>query len=177
MTRLLLVGAMGSGKTAVGTSLAIKTGWPYIDNDALLLRSSGLTAPELLARDGEAGLHAAEATVLTLQLGIPGSVILGISGGAVLEPTSRERLRAAGQVVWLRASPAVLARRIGAAAGRPLVGEPLATLTRLAAERNAFYAEVASETIEVDLLTAGAVAKTILATLGLPTLGDHAPRR
>ena len=177
MTRLLLVGAMGSGKTAVGTSLATKTGWPYVDNDALLLRSSGLTAPALLARDGEAGLHAAEATVLTLQLGIPGSVILGISGGAVLEKAARERLRAAGQVVWLRASPTVLARRIGNAAGRPLVGEPLAALTRLAAERNAFYAEVATETIDVDLITAGVAAKAILAAFGLTSLGDHAPRR
>ena len=177
MTRILLVGAMGSGKSSVGASLATKTGWSYADNDALLLRTSGLTAAALLARDGEAGLHAAEALVLTLQLGIPGPLVLGISGGAVLTAGSRARLRAAGHVVWLRASPAVLARRLGSAPARPLVGEPMAALTQLATDRDALYAEVATEVIDVDLITVGLIAKTIMATLSLPGLADHALRR
>ena len=99
MTRILLVGAMGSGKTSVGKALAVKTGWPYADNDTLLVRSTGQTAKALLERDGEQGLHAAEAHVLTLQLGLPAPVILGISGGAVLTASTRERLRTAGHVV------------------------------------------------------------------------------
>ena len=172
MTRILLVGAMGSGKTSVGKALAVKTGWPYADNDSLLVRSTGQTAKALLERDGEQGLHAAEANVLTLQLGLPAPVILGISGGAVLTASTRERLRTAGHVVWLKATPAVIARRVGNGAGRPLVGQPgqpsdtAAILARLAAERDAFYAEIAGQVVDVDVVTPAAAAIAVLDALG-----------
>ena len=173
MKRLLLVGAVGSAKSAVGLSLSTKTGWPYVDSEALLLRSSGCTAIELLARDGEAGLLAAEANVLTLQLALPGPLVLGIAEDAVRDPATRERLRQAGQVVWLRGSPAVLARRL-TGPGQPRgAGQP--TGAQRARELDPLFGEVATETVDLDLITAGVAAKTILASLGLDSLGA-APR-
>lgn len=173
MTRVLLVGAMGSGKSAVGASLAAKTGWTYVDNDALLLRTSGLTARALQERDGQPALHDAEATVLTLQLGLPEPIILGIAGAAVLTAATRQRLREAGHVVWLRATPAVLARRLGKNISRPLPAgmSVLALLTSLAAERDALYAEVAGQIVDVDVVTAGMAAKAVLAALGPAAAG------
>lgn len=46
VARVVLVGMMGSGKTTIGRLLVERTGWPYLDNDELLARRSGMTARE-----------------------------------------------------------------------------------------------------------------------------------
>ena len=165
--RVLLLGMMGSGKTTVGTALSSRLGWPYLDNDVLLERTAGARAPEILAAHGDEGLREAESRVLTVLLALPGPVIVGIPGGVVLSEVDRGRIVGAGaHVVWLKASPAVLSRRVGSGAGRPRLGDdPLAALRVLAAERNGFFEEVADQVIDTDTLPAGAIAKAIVNAL------------
>ena len=166
--KILLVGMMGSGKSTVGAALSARLGWPYLDNDTMLVRATGSTAVEIAAAEGEPGLHAAESRVLTFMLGMPAPMIAGLPGGIVLNEADRTRINDADAfVVWLRASAKVLARRVGTGSGRPLLGDdPEAALRRLAAERNGFYEQVADQIIDVDALPAGAVAKTIVEQLG-----------
>lgn len=166
--KVLLVGMMGAGKSTVGAALAARLGWPYVDNDALLERTEGSPAPDLLALGGSEALRAAESRVLTLMLGMPGPMVAGVPGGVVLDPTDRARLTTTGaHVVWLRASVAVLARRVGSGRGRARLGSrPDEALRVLAAERNAFYEQVADQVIDVDALAAGAVAKLVVEALG-----------
>ena len=161
--KVLLVGMMGSGKSTVGAALATRLGCSYLDNDVLLERTTGLDGPALLARDGSDALELAESKVLTLQLGMPAPLVAGLAGGVVLHEADRARISAAGcHVVWLRASVAVLARRVGSGAGRARLGDdPAAALRVLAAERNPFYEQVADQVVDVDALPAGAVAKAI----------------
>lgn len=165
--KILLIGMMGSGKSTVGAALASRLGWQYLDNDSLLLRTAGRTAPEILDADGEPALRAAESRVLTLLLGMPGPVIGGVAGGVVLDPADRARLiECDGLVVWLRATPSVLARRVGSGAGRVSLGsDPAAALRALAAERNGFYEQVADTIIDTDTLPAGAIAKIVVESL------------
>lgn len=167
--KVMLLGMMGSGKSTVGAALSTRVGWPYLDNDVLLERTAGARAPELLAAQGDEGLREAESRVLTVMLALPGPVIVGIPGGVIMSEDDRTRIvGAGGHVVWLRASPAVLARRVGNGAGRPRLGDdPLAALRALAAERNAYYEEVADQVIDTDALPAGAIAKVILGALDL----------
>lgn len=165
--KVLLVGMMGSGKTTVGESLAGRVGWPYLDNDAVLLRTAGSTAAHLLEAQGEQALRVAEQQVLTLLLGLPAPLVAGVPGGVVLEESDRARLRASdAHVVWLRASPRVLARRVATGPLRPWLGEdPEAALRALAVVRNPYYEEVADQVVDVDVLTAGMAAKEVLAAL------------
>lgn len=165
--KVLLLGMMGSGKTSVGGALSNRLGWPYLDNDALLLRTAGRSAADIAATEGEPALRAAELKVLTFMLGMPTPMIAGVAGGVVLDPADRQRIQEApAHVVWLRASPKVLARRLGTGAGRPwLDGDPEAALRKLAAERNPFYEEVADQVVDVDTLTVGVIAKQIAAEL------------
>jgi shikimate kinase len=166
--KVLLIGMMGAGKSTVGAALAARLGWPYLDNDALLERTAGNAAPEIVALHGEEALREAESRVLTLMLGMPGPMIAAVPGGVVLDQADRERLASSdAHVVWLRATVAVLARRVGTGAGRARLGsDPATELRRLASERNPYYDEVADQVVDVDALPAGAVAKLVAQALG-----------
>ena len=73
-------------------------------------------------------------------------------------------------VVWLRATPEVLANRLGAATHRPLLDvDPAGALVRLDAIRRPLYEEVADVVVDVDDLTPDQVVACIEAAL------EHAP--
>jgi shikimate kinase len=164
--KLLLVGMMGSGKTSVGTALSTKLGWPYLDNDVLLERTAGASARALLESQGEDSLRVAESQVLTLLLGMPAPMIGSVAGGVVLDEKDRARIvQSSARVVWLRANPQALVRRVSGT-DRPLLGDdPVAALRRLAAERNGFFAEIADQVVDVDVIPVGQIAKLIIEEL------------
>ncbi len=162
--RILLVGMMGAGKTTTGRIVAEHLGWRYRDSDADVEAETGLTVPELFARDGEAVFRKAEADVLAAACADPSPSVVSVAGGAVLSPDTRRRIAASGTVVWLRARPETLAARVGDGAGRPLLdGDPAAALTTLNDVRAPLYAEVADIVIDVDDLAPDEVARRILA--------------
>jgi len=166
VTRLLLVGMMGAGKTTVGRIMADRLGCPYVDSDAEVAADTGRTAPEILAADGEAALRVAESAALREAVSRPAPVVVSVAGGAVLDAGNRALIRDSGTVVWLRAAPATLAERVGDGAGRPLLGrDPAAALIRLDEVRRPLYAEVADIVVDVDDLTPEAVADQVLAGL------------
>ncbi len=167
---LLLVGMMGAGKSTVARLVAARLGRPHIDTDVEVERAAGSSVSEIFSTRGEAGFRAEEARVLTSILagGVP--AVISVGGGAILDPGQRSALRAAGPVVWLRARPGTLARRVGKGVGRPLLAGagdgmsegPAGVLARIEAERRALYEEVASVVIDVDDLTPGAVADRVV---------------
>jgi shikimate kinase len=161
--RILLVGMMGAGKTTVGELVATKLGWEYLDSDTEVEAATGLTVPELFARDGEAAFRDAESDALSLACASPRPAVVSVAGGAVLHPANRALLTASGTVIWLRARVETLARRVGDGAGRPLLGgDPLTALTELNEVRRPLYAEVAAATIDVDDLSPEEVASRVM---------------
>src|SRR5687768_18622554 len=94
---------MGSGKSTIGRLLSEATGWPYVDNDELVMRSHGATPRDLLAGRGEAVMRAAESSALALGLEVPAPAIIGVAAGTILDPADRGRPRGGGIVVWLGA--------------------------------------------------------------------------
>jgi len=161
--RILLVGMMGAGKTTTGRLVAEKLGWAYRDSDAEVERTSGLTVPQLFARDGETAFRDAETDALCRACAMAEPVVVAVAGGAVLRAENRALLRTCGRVVWLRARPGTLAARVGDGAGRPLLdGDAAAALTHLDSVRRPLYAEVADQTIDVDDLGPAEVAALIV---------------
>ncbi|MCW2776637.1 MAG: shikimate kinase [Frankiales bacterium] len=168
MTRLLLVGCTGSGRTTVGSAVAAKLGWPFLDDDAVLERTAGTDVATLYLQQGADAVVEAEVSALNIVLGIPGPLVASVSTGVVLTAACRERLREGGHVVWLRASAGTLARRVGRdTTSRPWLGDdPAATLSRFLHERNPLYAEVADQVVDVDVVPVGQVVRTVVD--GLP---------
>jgi shikimate kinase len=157
---------MGSGKTTVGRELARRTGWTFLDNDALVRKLTGREPAAIDAEDGEDALHAAEIAALRAALAGPGSAVIAVAGAVVDDAdASRDLCDDAGHVVWLRARPATLRGRIGAGRGRRADARDLAWLTARAAEREKRYRAVADQVIDVETGRPRAIAGAILAAL------------
>lgn len=165
ISRILLVGMMGAGKTTVGRAVATHLGWHYFDNDVLLERAVGKSTRRVQEEDGEAALRRAESAALTMALDLPGPLVAGVAGGIVLDPLDRLRLRGGGFTVWLRARVDTLAHRVEGT-DRPWVGEdPEEAMQELYAGRADLYAMVASYVVNVDELPPDAVAERIIAAV------------
>jgi shikimate kinase len=173
--RIILVGMMGAGKTTVGLSLADRLGWRHCDSDAQVVADTGRTVPELFAERGEAAFRAEESRVLAEALTAADPVVVSAAGGVVLSPSNRELLTRSGIVVWLRADPALLARRVGTGSGRPLLdGDPVTALVALYAVRRPLYKAVAAVTIDVDGLSARQVVDRVLSAPAVVSGGIEA---
>ncbi|WP_245749157.1 shikimate kinase [Jannaschia pohangensis] len=138
---VVMVGMMGSGKTAIGTALADRLGVPFRDSDEALVAASRMSIAEIFERDGEAFFRARETEVITRLLE-EGPGILSTGGGAFLRPENREIIAAHGVSVWLRADADLLWQRVRHKTTRPLLltDNPRGTLIELLEARLPSYA-------------------------------------
>lgn len=166
MTRVLLVGLMGAGKSTVGEEISAATGWQYLDNDTLLERCTGRTAAQLLAEEGEQRLREAESDVVTLLLGMPGPFVCGIAAGTVLDPVDRERIREAGHVVYLKVPVRDLVRRVLRQPERAwLKDDPEKVLRAMAIEREPLYEAMAHQVLDMERLSPAEAAREVIEAL------------
>lgn len=166
-----LVGLSGSGKSTVAPLLATRLGGlVVVDLDREVEARRGCTVAEVFEQHGEATFRSEEAAALEAALAGPGAVI-ATGGGIVLDARNRAALRAQATTVWLRGDPGELgARLVDSSEARPLLdGDPVFALTRLAEERDALYADVAHEVVDVggaDPLTVAAEISAVVAGRG-----------
>src|SRR3989454_10816637 len=163
---IYLAGLMGAGKTTVGRLLARRLKLRFLDSDQEIERRCGVKIPLIWEIEGEAGFRGREAQVLA-ELTAQEGAVLATGGGAVLLDENRKRLAARGTVVYLRASPAELYRRVHYDRNRPLLatGDPLARLRELYAERDSLYHGVADLVIDTGTRSVQALARELLGKL------------
>jgi len=160
----VLVGAPGSGKSAVGKGLAQALGVAFRDTDVDIEAEFGTSIADQFVIDGEPIFRERERAAVARALA-EHSGVLSLGGGAVLAEDTRQLL-AEQQVVWLRVSAGEAASRVGMGVSRPLLlGNVRATLVTLLNERAPLYAEVADLTIETDGMTPVQVVEAIVALL------------
>lgn len=161
--RIVLLGMMGSGKSSIGQALAERTGWPFVDNDALVQSATGRTARELLATDGESAMRAAESAALRAGAALDPPAIVATAAGTVLDPADRAVIRGSGFVVWLTAPAEVLAARAVGAAHRPwLDDDPVGWFRAAIEERAPLYAGIADLEVDTDAMDPAEGAEAIL---------------
>src|SRR5579863_3178271 len=139
---LVLVGLMGSGKSAIGRRLAQILGLEFVDSDTEVERAADMPIPEIFARYGEPYFRDGERRVMARLL-TGGPRVIATGGGAFMSQETRERIRENGISVWLKADLDVLWRRVRKRNHRPLLqnDDPEGVLKRLMDERYPVYAQ------------------------------------
>lgn len=139
----ILVGLMGSGKSSLGRKVANKLNLPLIDLDNYIVDKAGCSIPEIFSKYGEIAFRNMETEALREV--INKRAVIATGGGIVISEENRMLLKNNPPVIWLKACPEFLARRIDGDSNRPLVaaGNTLNKLKDLAEIRNPFYQECA----------------------------------
>lgn len=147
--RVVLVGAMGAGKTTVGERLAESWGIALRDTDRDVEATEGRPISEIFVDRGERYFRDLEREAVATALAEHDGV-LALGGGAVLDAETRTAL-AGHTVVFLHVGLVDAVKRVGLGSARPLLlGNVRARVKALLDERLPLYQEVATLTVETD---------------------------
>ncbi|OQW98861.1 MAG: shikimate kinase I [Thiothrix lacustris] len=141
---IILVGLMGAGKSTIGRQLARRLNLTFYDSDKVIEERTGVPIPTIFEVEGEAGFREREEHVIAELTAMQG-ILLATGGGSILRDSNRERIKASGCVIYLRASADHLFQRIKHDHSRPLMqtANPMQTLRDLLKAREPYYMEVA----------------------------------
>jgi len=151
MTRILLIGAPGSGKSTVGVALAAHLQWPFVDTDALIELKESKKITDLFVENGEEYFRSVEFEILKEVLQ-EDSAVVSLGGGAPISIPAQEALSSSNStIVFLDVSLATAAPRVGFNRDRPLLlGNPRAQWQALSDQRRPIYEKLATQSIKVD---------------------------
>jgi len=160
---IFLIGPMGSGKTAVGRSVARHLGKPFYDSDAEIVRRTGVDISYIFEREGESGFRQREREAIEALAALKG-IVLATGGGAILLPESRRLLAERGCVIYLETSVQQQTERVQHGRHRPLLSnvDPAIRLEELMAVRDPLYRSIADITVRTDGRRVKAVAEDIV---------------
>ena len=167
---LTLIGYRATGKTTLARLLAERLGWSWIDADVEIERRAGKTIARMFAEEGEPAFRDLEVQVIA-DLCRQQRLVLAAGGGAPMRPESQQAMRAAGTVVWLKALPETIDRRMSGdastASRRPsLTGKnPLDEIVHLLAKREPTYRQTAHLEIDTEGKSPQAIVEEILQAL------------
>ena len=117
---VILCGFMGCGKSTVGTLLAEKLNFTFVDTDKVIEQRENMAVSEIFAVHGEKYFRTIEATVIN-DLCQLNSQIIATGGGAVLNPSNANTLRDNGTVFFLDVTPETVLERLKDDTSRPLL--------------------------------------------------------
>lgn len=156
MTRIIIVGYMGAGKTTVGRQLAKELGLQFFDLDWYIESRMHKTVPELFAERGEEGFRQIEHNMLH-EVAEFEDVVISCGGGTPCFFDNMQYMNSQGSTVYLKASPEVLHGHLKMGkVERPLIKgkspeELDAFIKEQLRQREPFYSQ-ARYTLDVNLL-------------------------
>ncbi|OGI19447.1 MAG: hypothetical protein A3B68_03915 [Candidatus Melainabacteria bacterium RIFCSPHIGHO2_02_FULL_34_12] len=139
---IVLIGLMGSGKSAIGRTIAKKLGRRFIDTDRYIERKAGKTVAEIFQTDGESAFRNFEKESIKKISQYVG-IVIATGGGAIKDPENFRFLKESGWIIALYASPETLYKRISGKRIRPLLlneKNPIKKLEEISNERKQMYA-------------------------------------
>lgn len=144
MSKIFLLGFMGSGKSYVGRRLAQSINANFIDLDDLIVQKNGQSIPEIFQQHGEAYFRASESACLKSLENVKNTVV-ALGGGTPCFFENMEWINQNGVSIYLKTNPNILVERLKKETNqRPLIqqlkeNELLAFIENKVEERSAFY--------------------------------------
>lgn len=163
---------MGAGKSAVGTHLAERLGYPYVDLDHELELRRGQSIASLWAMYGEHMFRNWENELFAELTHSPGPLVVATGGGTLLDPTNFDLAHRTGLTIYLVVDFQTAMARLGSGQNRPLLhdGEVMRSdegLRQLYHHRLPFY-RMADIHVDAAHGTIGEVTERICAQLPVP---------
>jgi shikimate kinase len=156
MTRIILIGYMGAGKTTVGKALSKELGITFYDLDWYIESRMRKTVSEIFAERGEEGFRKIEYNMLH-EVAEFEDVIISCGGGTPCFFDNMDYMNQQGLVVYLKAEPEVLYKHLQMArVERPLIKgkskEELLTFIKEQLEKREPFYSKARYTLDVSLM-------------------------
>ena len=163
--KLILIGFMASGKSAVAAALAPRLGFAMIQVDEQIVARSNLPSiPIIFAEKGEPYFRDLEAEVAS-SLRDAHNLVISTGGGIITRPENMINLKDnGGIVVYLRTSFETVAERAGDLSSRPLFANKANALD-LYKSRLPIYERYADIIVDTDGRSIDEVCSAILAQL------------
>lgn len=100
---IILIGMMGSGKTAIGKWLSTALNLKFVDTDQVIEELQGQEITQIFERQGVAYFRQLESALVEKLLNI-NDTVLATGGGIILNPNNTLLLKQIGTVIYLRGS-------------------------------------------------------------------------
>lgn len=149
MKNIVLIGFMGSGKTAVGKALAKQLKLPFRDTDHIIEERCNQKITAIFADKGEVFFRDIESQIID-ELTAADNQVISCGGGAILRNENVNYLKQNGMIIYLKTPFEILYDRIKASTSRPLLrtDEPEETARKLWEARQKVYERVADLTVD-----------------------------
>ena len=159
---IVLVGFMGTGKSAVGRVIAQKLEFHFIDTDDVIEQTSKAKISDIFAEHGEDYFRDLESQAVKSVVLMKNQVV-ATGGGVVLRSSNIDLLRTGGPIFCLNATPKAIWDRVRSSRSRPLLRgpEPLKKIETLLDKRAPYYA-LADHQIETTGVSVDRVADEII---------------
>jgi len=161
IVNIVLVGFMGTGKTAVGIQLADMLRMKFTDTDDIIEEDSGMSISRIFSEMGEEHFRDLESEAVEKVCKLTRHVI-ATGGGAVIREQNLQNLRSTGMLFCLDATAEVIFERTSEYNHRPLlqVEKPIGQIRKMLRMREPFYS-LADHRIDTSQLTVNQVVDKI----------------
>ena len=145
---IVLIGLMGSGKSAIGKMLSERMGVSLSDTDKIIEKEVGKTIYEIFNDQGEKYFRQVEEKVVERVLGETAHII-STGGGSILSSKTRNAIKSKSFSIWVQCNVDIILNRIHDQEKRPLLKNKniLDTLVRKNKERIKFYRQADSRIV------------------------------
>ena len=165
VSKIILVGMMGAGKTTIGKLLSNKLGYDFIDLDKIIEEKSGVKINTIFEIEGESGFRDRELQVLSDSLENDNKVIISTGGGIVTHEKSRAQLiKHKALIIYLKANLQTLCNRLKNDNSRPIlnVDDKEQVIERILEEREPYYQDLADMDVNTSNMKSIDVVKLII---------------
>ena len=170
--RIALIGFMGSGKSTVGSILARKLGYQFVDLDAEVEKTAGLRVSDIFKKSGETAFRALETECLRAVADHAG-IVLAAGGGTPLQDANRFFFKTSALTFFLQTSLETALSRTGSDDSRPLLAREPAEVKRLFESRAETYLSL-GRPINTEGKTPLEITEAIIEVLSTTTkIRDH----
>lgn len=136
--RIYLIGFMCSGKTTVGSLLASRLNYSFIDLDKEIEKREGLTIPQIFSKKGEGYFRKLELDTLK-DISKQDNLVISTGGGLGANLEALEFMKKRGKTVWIEIDFNTFWERCSGDDNRPLLKKPLEELKELFERRKEVY--------------------------------------